>query len=130
MLAAPSPRSLAVDAAAVALTDSSQPVDQILAAAQAAVERVYANRSTEWLRQRYYKSIERRLPVPPPPPALAVSEGGAGAQACGLQGACQGPTWGLHEAYMGPAGGVQGACRACLACMDGGVEAFACCRAP
>eukprot|EP00198_Chlamydomonas_reinhardtii_P012431 XP_001701768.1 predicted protein [Chlamydomonas reinhardtii] len=62
---------LAVDAAAVALTDSSQPVDQILAAAQAAVERVYANRSTEWLRQRYYKSIERRLPVPPPPPALA-----------------------------------------------------------
>ncbi|GFR40153.1 hypothetical protein Agub_g709 [Astrephomene gubernaculifera] len=62
---------LAVDAAAVALTDTSRPVADIMAEAQRAVEALYANTSADWLRQRYWKNMDRKLPPPsPPPPAV------------------------------------------------------------
>ncbi|GLC57573.1 hypothetical protein PLESTB_001241900 [Pleodorina starrii] len=60
----------AVDTASVALSDTDGDIDQILARAQAEVVRLYRNTSVEWLKQRYWKSIERKLQMPPPPPDL------------------------------------------------------------
>ncbi len=67
------PYSMAVDAAAVALTDTNRPIDDILAEAQANVTALYANVSREWLKQRYYKSIDLKSGPETPQPRAHVS---------------------------------------------------------
>ncbi|EFJ49483.1 hypothetical protein VOLCADRAFT_117158, partial [Volvox carteri f. nagariensis] len=59
----------AVDKAAVALSDSNASIDAILATAQKEVVQQYGNVTVEWLKKRYWKSIDRALPAPPPPVA-------------------------------------------------------------
>lgn len=64
--------SMAVDAAAVALTDTNRSIDDVLAEAQAKVAALYANVSREWLKQRYYKSIDLKSGPETPPPRADV----------------------------------------------------------
>ncbi|GIL94168.1 hypothetical protein Vretimale_332, partial [Volvox reticuliferus] len=70
---------MAVDAAAVALSDTNKSIDDILAVAQKDVVYQYSNVTAEWLRQRYWKTIDRRPPAPPPPrPAQPDLTGSSG----------------------------------------------------
>ncbi|GLI64166.1 hypothetical protein VaNZ11_007352 [Volvox africanus] len=65
---------MAVDTAAVALSDTNTSIGNILAAAQQDVVNQYSNVSAEWLRQRYWKTIDRQQPEPPPPDSAARPE--------------------------------------------------------